>query len=75
VHAGSAVLAIHDPRGLGVLIDVVGAEEAPQFAREEARKRLREATGRDWKTSGEWLRWWEEHRDRIRWRENLKKFQ
>jgi len=87
VRAARAVLCLRDPRGLGILVSVLADEEQPLFCREEAFRDLQEATGGDfgYRPEGEeeenreaierWKAWWEEGKDSIRWRENLKKFQ
>jgi zinc/manganese transport system permease protein len=87
VEAGAAVLALRDPRGLGVLVSILADPEAPPFAREKARRRLQEATGLDLgsgpdgrpvadrEAAAGWEAWWKENEAWVRWRENLKKFQ
>ncbi len=87
IKAGEAVLALHDPRGIPVLLAVLSTPDAPEFYREEALRSLREATGKDFKYGaakdeaarreaiGRWKAWWEEGKEKIRWHENLKKFQ
>jgi zinc/manganese transport system permease protein len=87
IKTGTAILDLHDPRGIPVLIAVLAAPDAPEFHRAEALRVLQRFTGRDAGLAGakdeaarraaleRWRAWWEGGKEKIRWRENLKKFQ
>jgi hypothetical protein len=85
LEAGTGLLNLRDPRSIGVLVSLLDAPE--EFVREKAARQLREATGKDLgyvpggdpaknrAAASAWHAFWEKGKDRLKWRENLKRFE
>jgi zinc/manganese transport system permease protein len=74
VSVAAALLALRDPSGLGVLIDVMEKGEA-QAAREDARKLFEQQTGRGAEDLAAVRQWWSRRGGSLKWREETKRFE
>ncbi len=77
------ILELKDPSGLGLLLALIGDEEAPRLPRVKALRLFQRLTGRgsdvalegDPQKLARVREWWAEHGSHIKWRENTGRFE